>query len=319
MKTSGRRRMPMSVVKCRRHALTKTVRCYRWGCDMSGHVAHTPPVQGLLFVSSRLEGRLDVDNLSYAIFPRATMTRLKLTGTSCCAIEKPISTMVQYCAESDTILPRCSNSRRTLPARHFTQQAAAAGEGLARAVIADGNSDEAAPVVPLLVWLMRLIVQPRVTASDSHFSGLLSLARVLVGQLGTHGKKELGLWGLQRLAVPPAGGAGGVVRGSQRDGGEDVREGGEDAVAGRDKGLLYYVYHDCLFDIATSQNHGPLAPPKCRLVCFCCYRPSFHVVPYSLDAGLIAGFRESGFPVCTPCCTWWWLFLVGYGGVRLCC
>ncbi|CAN0060810.1 unnamed protein product [Sphacelaria rigidula] len=134
--------------------------------------------------------------------------------------------------------------------------AAAAGRGLFEAVVADSSSGnkqnydqegETAAVVPILVWLMRLIVQPRVTASDSHLSGLLSLARVLIRRLGPRGRQEVGLRGL--LSIPVGGGGDAV-----------------DIAVGRKMGLLYYVYYDCLFEIATSENHGPLAPPKCRWV-----------------------------------------------------
>lgn len=132
--------------------------------------------------------------------------------------------------------------------------AAVAGEALEAAVTADGNTNMI-PAIPLLVWLMRLIVQPRVTFSDGHLWGLLSLTRVLVQALGACGKREVGLRGLELIGVPPI-----------CWGGRQGREIPEEIVHGRAKGLLYYVYHDCLFDIATDQNHGPLAPPKCRYV-----------------------------------------------------
>lgn len=131
---------------------------------------------------------------------------------------------------------------------------------------------------------MRLIVQPRVTASDSHLSGLLSLARVLIRRLGPRGRQEVGLRGL--LSIPVGGGgdvsgavAEGVVEGPGRSptvvaaagnrgavGGGEVTGEAVDIAVGRKMGLLYYVYYDCLFEIATSENHGPLAPPKCRWV-----------------------------------------------------
>lgn len=113
---------------------------------------------------------------------------------------------------------------------------------LSKAVAADGEP-ALAQAMPLLVWLMRLIVEPRITAADGHLSGLLRLARVIVRWLGPHGKEAVGLRGLMGIAVPPT--AAGV------DGGRGV-------------GLLFHVYHECLFDIATHENHGPLAAPKCR-------------------------------------------------------
>lgn len=121
----------------------------------------------------------------------------------------------------------------------FTSTAVGA---LSTAVAADG-APPLAQAVPLLVWLMRLIVEPRVTPADGHLCGLLGLARVIVRWLGPQGKEAVGLRGLEGLVV------------SRSDGDEGC---------GRSKGLLYHVYHNCLFDIATHENHGPLAPPKCR-------------------------------------------------------
>lgn len=111
----------------------------------------------------------------------------------------------------------------------------------------DGGDSSVVQAVPILVWIMRLIVEPRVTAADGHLSGLLGLARVIVRCLGARGKEAVGLWGLEGIAVPRR----------QREDGEE--EGKRSA-----GGLLHHVYHDCLFDIATHENHGPLAPPKCR-------------------------------------------------------
>lgn len=128
--------------------------------------------------------------------------------------------------------------------RELTSTAVAA---LAEAVAADGVPG-LAQVMPLLVWLMRLIVEPRITPADGHLSGLLGLTRIIVGWLGPQGKEAVGLWGLE-----------GIVAGG---GGEGEGEGG----SGRPRGLLHHVYHECLFDIATHDNHGPLAPPKSR--CF---------------------------------------------------
>lgn len=116
---------------------------------------------------------------------------------------------------------------------------------LSEAVAVDGNP-ALVEAVPLLVWLMRLIIEPRVTASDGHISGLLGLTRVIVRSLGPEGKEAVGLRGL---------------RGIVGEWGEGVGKG-----LAREPGLLHHVYHDCLFDIATHDNHGPLAPPKCRLV-----------------------------------------------------
>lgn len=124
--------------------------------------------------------------------------------------------------------------------RELTSTAVAA---LSAAVAADGVP-ALAPAMPLLVWLMRLIVEPRITPSDEHLSGLLRLTRIIVGWLGPQGKEAVGLWGLEGI------GAGG--------------EGGGEEGGGRPRGLLHHVYHECLFDIATHDNHGPLAPPKCR-------------------------------------------------------
>lgn len=122
--------------------------------------------------------------------------------------------------------------------RELTSTAVAA---LSAAVAADGVP-ALAHAMPLLVWLMRLIVEPRITPADGHLSGLLRLTRIIVGWLGPQGKEAVGLWGLEGIG---AGGEG--------------EEGG-----GRPRGLLHHVYHECLFDIATHDNHGPLAPPKCR-------------------------------------------------------
>lgn len=122
-------------------------------------------------------------------------------------------------------------------------------EALSAAVAADGVPG-LVHVVPLLVWLMRLIVEPRLTPADGHLTGLLGLARIIIGWLGPHGKEAVGLWGLEGITV---GGDGvGDCEGGGGGGGE------------RTKGLLLHVYHECLFDIATHENHGPLAPPKCR-------------------------------------------------------
>ncbi len=120
----------------------------------------------------------------------------------------------------------------------------AAAAALSEAVAADGFPGQV-QVVPLLVWLMRLIVEPRVTPSDAHLSGLLGIARIIIGPLGPRGKEAVGLWGLEGIVVGGGGGGGG---------------------GGRPRGLLHHVYHECLFDIATHDNHGPLAPPKCRWV-----------------------------------------------------
>lgn len=124
---------------------------------------------------------------------------------------------------------------------------------LSEAVAADGEP-ALTQAVPLLVWLMRLIVEPRVTPSDGHISGLLGLARVIVRWLGPQGKEAVGLWGLEGIiaVTPSAGGGGRELQRRQRGEGE---------------GLLHHVYHECLFDIATHDNHGPLAPPKCRYWC----------------------------------------------------
>ncbi|CAM9765730.1 unnamed protein product, partial [Hapterophycus canaliculatus] len=120
---------------------------------------------------------------------------------------------------------------------------------LSEAVAADGVPG-LVRVVPLLVWLMRLIVEPRLTSADGHLTGLLGLARVIVGWLGPQGKEAVGLWGLRGIAVAVGGDGDGRRRfGRGRHRGE---------------GLLHHVYHECLFDIATHDNHGPLAPPKCR-------------------------------------------------------
>lgn len=115
---------------------------------------------------------------------------------------------------------------------------------LSEAIAADGVPG-LVRVVPLLVWLMRLIVEPRVTPGDGHLTGLLGLARIIVGWLGPRGKEAVGLWGLEGILVETAPGD----RGRR---------------FGRGRGLLHHVYHECLFDIATHDNHGPLAPPKCR-------------------------------------------------------
>lgn len=120
---------------------------------------------------------------------------------------------------------------------------------LSEAVAGDGNP-ALVEAVPLLVWLMRLIIEPRVTASDGHLSGLLGLARVIVRSLGPKGKEAVGLRGLRGI-IGDGGGEGGGGKGLERG-----------------AGLLHHVYHDCLFDIATHDNHGPLAPPKSRSV-FC--------------------------------------------------
>lgn len=143
--------------------------------------------------------------------------------------------------------------------REFASTAVAA---LSEAVAADGVP-ALAQVVPLLVWLMRLIVQPRATAADAHLSGLLGLARIVIGWLGPRGKEVVGLRGLEGICAAEEG-----------------------VVGTRGRGLLHHVYHECLFDIATHDNHGPLAPPKCRLVlvlalllpalaCFALYRLFF--------------------------------------------
>lgn len=62
-------------------------------------------------------------------------------------------------------------------------ESAKAGRGLAAAVVADGRP-ELMPVVTLLVWLMRLVVEPRVTVSDGHLCGLLSLVGEFIRRLG---------------------------------------------------------------------------------------------------------------------------------------
>ncbi|CAN0216357.1 unnamed protein product, partial [Ectocarpus sp. 12 AP-2014] len=121
--------------------------------------------------------------------------------------------------------------------REFDSKAVAA---LSEAVAADGVP-ALAQVVPLLVWLMRLIVKPRATAADAHLSGLLGLARIVIGWLGPRGKEAVGLRGLEGICAAEEG-----------------------VVGTRGRGLLHHVYHECLFDIATHDNHGPLAPPKCR-------------------------------------------------------
>lgn len=131
---------------------------------------------------------------------------------------------------------------------------AIAGDALLVAVTSDGNMSML-PAIPLLVWLMRLVVQSRVTVSDGHLWGLLSLTRVLVQPLGPSGKEEVGLRGLRLIEVPPLS-----------SGGRAGRDVPAEIVRGRQNGLLFYVYYDCLFDIATDENHGPLAPPKCRFV-----------------------------------------------------
>ncbi|CAM9266774.1 unnamed protein product, partial [Scytosiphon promiscuus] len=123
---------------------------------------------------------------------------------------------------------------------------------LSKAVAADG-APGLARVVPLLVWLMRLIVEPRVTPADGHLTGLLGLARIIVGWLGPRGKEAVGLWGLEGIVVAAAAPPGEGDNGRRFDPG-----------SGRGAGLLHHVYHECLFDIATHDNHGPLAPPKCR-------------------------------------------------------
>ena len=84
----------------------------------------------------------------------------------------------------------------------------AAAASLSEAVATDGVPG-LVTVVPLLVWLMRLIVEPRVTASDGHLSGLLGLARIMIGRLGPRGKESVGLWGLGGIVVPGGGGGGG--------------------------------------------------------------------------------------------------------------
>lgn len=219
------------------------------------------------------------------------------------------------------------------------KQAAEAGRRLAHAVAIDADSkknrdksnkdaEQMAAVVPLLVWLMRLIVQSRVTASDSHLSGLLSLACVLIRRLGSHGKREVGLWGLQKIAVDGVAGAalatvsgergeqeagdvttaaaaavavegsGGRSAGEGRVGGEGEEE-AKDAVVGRNVGLLYYVYHDCLFEIATSWNHGPLAPPKCRSVCVSVYACVFFSSVQCLVSEGRGGVNVEMFLTCT--------------------
>lgn len=124
-------------------------------------------------------------------------------------------------------------------------------------VVEDGDNPSIKEAVPLLVWVMRLIMETRVILSDGHLTGLLGLARVIVRWLGPRAKEAVGVRGLGDLSEPR------ICWSRRTTLSEGEGSGHCSTVAG---GLLHHIYHQCLFS-SSQHRYGSLGAPRSRCGC----------------------------------------------------
>ena len=185
-----------------------------------------------------------------------------------------------YCDVDGPLLGPASAREREFVAAKVTS--------LSGFVVEDGGNPSPEETVPLLVWVMRLIMEPRVIPLDGHLTGLLGLARVIVRWLGPRAKEAVGFESLEGLAAPRMRWSRESAL-SEREGGEEG-EGGEGEGQGNTAagGLLHYVYHECISMKPSQDTHGPRGAPKLRCGCACFFvRPCHPINSHSMLPALL--------------------------------